>query len=344
MAISFPVSPNTNDTHTVGSRIWTWAGTEWILTGGVVTASQIADGAITAAKIADGTIVAAEIANNAITTAKILDENVTTGKLANTAVTTAKISTDAVTTVKIQDLAVTGVKQANFAVSTKVASYTLVAADRHTRIAMNSASATTITVNTSLFSAGDIVELLNISSGVCTVTAGTATVSSAGALAIPANGGGTLYFTSAGVSIFFPSAVTTGQQIVQAVKSGTSSSSSTTYADISGMSVSITPTKTTSKVLILVALACRKSSENSTNSLGIKIVRDSTTINEMLRILDTNSLLENFGLVPLIFVDSPATISATTYKLQFKNLFAGDRVQINDASSQSTILALEILA
>jgi hypothetical protein len=96
----------------------------------------------------------------------------------------------------------------NQTVSTKTASYTLVAADKGTRIVMNSASATTITVNTSLFSAGDTLILQNISTGVCTVTAGTATVSSAGSLAIPQNGSGLLYFTSAGVSIYYPSAVT----------------------------------------------------------------------------------------------------------------------------------------
>jgi hypothetical protein len=94
----------------------------------------------------------------------------------------------------------------NQTVSTKTASYTLVAADKGTRVVMNSASATTITVNTSLFSAGDTLVLQNISTGVCTVTAGTATVSTAGSLAIPQNGSGILYFTSAGVSIFYPSA------------------------------------------------------------------------------------------------------------------------------------------
>jgi hypothetical protein len=96
----------------------------------------------------------------------------------------------------------------NQTVSTKTASYTLVAADKGTRVVMNSASATTITVNTSLFSAGDTLFLQNISTGVSTVTAGTATVSSAGPLAIPQNGSGILYFTSAGVSIYYPSAVT----------------------------------------------------------------------------------------------------------------------------------------
>jgi hypothetical protein len=44
---------------------------------------------------------------------------------------------------------------------------------------------------------------LNIStSGTCTITAGTATVATAGSLALGLNQGGTLYFTSAGVSVF----------------------------------------------------------------------------------------------------------------------------------------------
>jgi len=104
----------------------------------------------------------------------------------------------------------------NQTVSTKTASYTLVAADKGTRVVMNSASATTITVNTSLFSAGDTLFLQNISTGVCTVTAGTATVATAGSLAIPQNGSGTLYFTSAGVSIYYPSAGASGLTLVTA--------------------------------------------------------------------------------------------------------------------------------
>jgi hypothetical protein len=96
----------------------------------------------------------------------------------------------------------------NQTVSTKTANYVLVAADKGTRVVMNAAGATTITVNTSLFNAGDTVVLQNIGAGVSTVTAGTATVSSAGPLAIPQYGSGTLYFTSAGVAIYFPSAVT----------------------------------------------------------------------------------------------------------------------------------------
>lgn len=91
----------------------------------------------------------------------------------------------------------------NWTVSNKTASYVLVAADKGTRVVMNSASATTITVNTSLFSAGDTLFIQNIGAGTCTITAGTATVTTASSLALAQWGGGTLYFTSASAAIFF---------------------------------------------------------------------------------------------------------------------------------------------
>jgi len=88
-------------------------------------------------------------------------------------------------------------------VETKTASYVLVAADVNKRIVMNSASATTITVNTGIFSAGDTVWIHNIGAGTTTVTAGTATVNTAGSLDVGQWEGGSLYFTSASSAIFF---------------------------------------------------------------------------------------------------------------------------------------------
>jgi len=107
----------------------------------------------------------------------------------------------------------------NQTVSTKTTDYVLVAADKGTRIVMNSASAQTITVNTSLFAAGDTLFIQNIGAGICTITAGTATVSTAGSLALAQNAGGTLYFTSAGVSIFFPTVASAGALGLTFIKS-----------------------------------------------------------------------------------------------------------------------------
>jgi len=85
----------------------------------------------------------------------------------------------------------------------KTTSYVLVAADAGTTVAMNAAGSTTITVNTSLFSAGDSVFIQNWGAGTCTVTAGTATVTTHGSLALGQWEGGTLYFTSSSAAIFF---------------------------------------------------------------------------------------------------------------------------------------------
>lgn len=94
----------------------------------------------------------------------------------------------------------------NQTVSNKTASYTLVAADKGTRIAMSSTSATTITVNTNLFSAGDTLFIQNLNTGVSTITAGTASVTTSSSLALAQWEGGILYFTSASNAIFFKSA------------------------------------------------------------------------------------------------------------------------------------------
>lgn len=91
----------------------------------------------------------------------------------------------------------------NWTVDTKTDSYTLVAGDAGKRIVMNAATAKTITVNTSVFTAGDVVWIHNINTGTCTVTAGTATVNTAGSLALAQWEGGVLYFTSAASAIFF---------------------------------------------------------------------------------------------------------------------------------------------
>lgn len=96
----------------------------------------------------------------------------------------------------------------NWTVSQKTASYVLTAADAGTRIEMNAAGATTVTVNTGLFSAGDTLFIQNIGAGACTVTAGTATVNkaTAGSLTLAQYQGGTLYFVSASSAIFFADA------------------------------------------------------------------------------------------------------------------------------------------
>ena len=132
----------------------------------------------------------------------------------------------------------------------KTASYTLVAADAGTVVSVNSTSATTITVNTGLFAAGDTVTIQNLNTGVSTITAGTATVNSSASLALAQYEGGQLYFVSASAAIFFKGAGT-------ATASGGMTLISTTT--LTGASVSLSSIPATYKNLQLVIRAYRPS-------------------------------------------------------------------------------------
>lgn len=93
----------------------------------------------------------------------------------------------------------------NQTVSVKTASYTLVAADKGTRIEFNTSGSVTCTVNTGLFDAGDTLIIQNRGAGAVTVTAGTATVNTSATLVLSQYDAGTLYFVSASAAIFFNS-------------------------------------------------------------------------------------------------------------------------------------------
>lgn len=212
------------------------------------------------------------------------------------------------------------------AASAKTASYTLVAADAGTAISMTSGSATTITVNTGLFASGDTVQIINLGAGTCTITAGTATVSTAGSLALAQYESGILYFTSASAAVFndYVQAGGGGKvlQVASAFKSDTFAASDSDYQDITGLSVSITPSSATSKVLVMMTVT--GSHQPSIADAVLRLMRDTTAI----AIADlagdrkraTVSLMgpssTSTDSTAFTFLDSPSTTSSTTYKVQ----------------------------
>ena len=146
-------------------------------------------------------------------------------------------------------------------INAQTASYTLTATDAGSRITMSSASATTITVNTGLFTAGQSLRIQNLNGGgVCTVTAGTATVTSAGPLAIPSWGGGQLYFTSASAAVWFPDAAT-------ASPSGLVFITGTTFSGASTVSL---PTSTFTSTYTNYRISLNVSSTASLSSLRMR--------------------------------------------------------------------------
>jgi hypothetical protein len=131
----------------------------------------------------------------------------------------------------------------------KTTSYTLVAADAGTTVAMSNVGSTTITVNTSLFAAGDVVTIHNRGAGVCTITAGTATVNTSGSLVLAQYQGGVLYFTSSSAAIFFQFATPESGDI-SGVTAGTGLSGGGTSGTITvSIDTATTVDKTTAQTL-----------------------------------------------------------------------------------------------
>jgi hypothetical protein len=113
-------------------------------------------------------------------------------------------------------------------------------------------------------------------------------------------------------------------QVLQTVKSDTFSMSSSTFADVTGLSVTITPTKTTSKILVFLD-GKFAANDGDVSALQTRLMRDSTAIyigdtaGSRVRSTYAGAVFAggtNMAYGGGIFLDSPATTSATTYKLQ----------------------------
>ena len=161
-----------------------------------------------------------------------------------------------------------------------------------------------------------------------------------------------------------PAAVATGSvlQVKQAVTDATWSTTSTTLTDVTGMSVSITPSATSSKILVIVDAHI-----GYDLYAGVfHLLRDTTKIYAGAGGLTRCGLFTNYyegsggsqyALLPLTanYLDSPATTSSITYKLQGSGLAGGYTTYVNrthgnlndgnrDGLTASSITVMEIAA
>jgi hypothetical protein len=212
---------------------------------------------------------------------------------------------------------------------------------------MSNASATTITVNTALFAAGDTVQITNLGVGVCTITAGTATVNTSASLALAQYESGTLDFTSTSAAIFIKGAGAAAAaakvlQVVSATYSTEAQNNTSTYAD-TGLTATITPTLATSKILVTVHQTGIK--KNDSTSAKIRLLRGATSlivIENEAGATNVASTQNSVGGTGCTYLDSPATTSATTYKTQFLSVGNISYARLQQDNSSSTITLMEI--
>jgi hypothetical protein len=138
-------------------------------------------------------------------------------------------------------------------------------------------------------------------------------------------------------------------QVVYGSSTTATTVSGTTYAD-TGLSASITPSATTSKVLVMVQQGFQVQRAANQSYSGLKILRGATVVlacgdRSGSNTYDANASHTNVGGTQFAqYLDSPSTTSSTTYKTQGACISGGDVVfQIgNGADAMSNIILMEI--
>ena len=136
-------------------------------------------------------------------------------------------------------------------------------------------------------------------------------------------------------------------QVVQATYATPTTTTSTSYQD-SGLTVSITPSLATSKILCIVSHHFRIGAAGAKSRGYVQLVRDSTAIwtstsTDYLTITTDGSYAEFGWGYTFSYLDSPATTSATTYKTQ-QRCYAGnvDSPSVTSHAGQSGIIVMEV--
>jgi hypothetical protein len=128
-------------------------------------------------------------------------------------------------------------------------------------------------------------------------------------------------------------------QVVSTTKTDTFSTSSTSFVDVTGLSVTITPSSATSKILVVASIL---SARDTNNNAAFKLLRGSTDIaigdaaGSRRRVSAYSGMGDTYMILSstITFLDSPSTTSSTTYKIQQTCLSAGN-AYINRASLDS---------
>ena len=155
-------------------------------------------------------------------------------------------------------------------------------------------------------------------------------------------------------------------QVAQAIKTDTQTQTSlNTFLAVTGMTVSITPSSTSSKILVQGKVGIGGSSE--TDRSGLRLVRTVSGSDTAIAIADAasnrarftsgptgsyNQFLNTVVETPFFFLDSPSTTSAVSYKIEcyhaagnlFINRSSEDQDSANNGRGISVIVAMEVAA
>ena len=152
-------------------------------------------------------------------------------------------------------------------------------------------------------------------------------------------------------------------QVVQTVKSDTFTTTTTDYVDVTGLSVNITPTSSSNKILFMYNLNIGGANGADVSHVIVQMVRGSTRLNigdargsNRFRVTNivNHAVAGQMFPTAATFLDSPASTSELTYKVQIGTTQGSHTACLNragrdsdnaagyDGNASSTITVMEI--
>ena len=139
-------------------------------------------------------------------------------------------------------------------------------------------------------------------------------------------------------------------QVISVTKVDAFATTSTSPVDVTGLTVNITPTNASNKILVFAQIF---GGSDASTALYVNLVRNSTALNVGTSGNTYNSTIGSYlgaGTLyltsPIVFLDSPNTTSSTTYKIQVftsgTNIAINRRVNDFVIGGTSTITVMEI--
>jgi len=236
--------------------------------------------------------------------------------------------------------------------------YTAVLLDAGKTVTLSNASAVTLTIPAQAsVSWADNTQLnfLNLGAGTVTITPAASVTINGTPLTLATSKGGSLVRTASNTWTFTPTGGGGGKvlQVVRATDSGTNrTSTSTSFVDVTGMSVTITPQKVDSEILVIATGLYRGLNTATDITRGNFQITDSSngalsgaeavTFGTSGLTGSGSRIFENgFCLIGRI---APNTTSAVSYKLRFSTTDANNQVQVRNEPATGQIYAIEVSA
>jgi hypothetical protein len=141
-----------------------------------------------------------------------------------------------------------------------------------------------------------------------------------------------------------PAATAPAGSVIQIVQGKISTNFTTTSNSPvnTGLTATITPTSTTSKILVMIHTTGSKPA-NSEGRIYAYLYRNSSDIHSFARAAGYNAtnVINYFGSISTSYLDNPNTTSATTYTFYVAG-YASQTITVHQDNAESTITLMEI--